>query len=468
MWRNALMLRCMLIIMFHALGARCKDDEAIWLQLKEWVISNKGMVHPSLKSNMTYHRGFPVRGIITTDSHWSWTSVLTIPRSLWVDIDSFPETTAATLPAVCTKMHSPSDGDALKLAAGLALENKKGSESFYYPWLRSLPSLADFHSFFPRLMEPAVHKDFAALPLIDAMWQLQQQDAAIHNCFQAWQREPNSLVASLTWDEISAMLANYRTRALDGSGSPFLIPAMDLMNTENSQNVNTKWSFALEDFTLSTEMAGLQSGAELTEEYCPGCSNFMMMAIWGIFLEDNLNDLDETDTSFCYGDSKSEGMNNTTSGNSSPSLRHAAEEMLDMAHLDSKWRAPRCRAEKVMESEQGPLRCSLARLAWEQCHADWHTNSWHTNSSMNMMQPKANVTGFRSGKSSLRGVGKINIDGDFVTLLSQSFIGAVHPKLLPRNSTRSTHQHPGARSLRTTSHRSIVQDGMMLSTKRVL
>eukprot|EP00746_Dinoflagellata_sp_MGD_P011119 gnl/MRDRNA2_/MRDRNA2_123224_c0_seq1.p1 gnl/MRDRNA2_/MRDRNA2_123224_c0~~gnl/MRDRNA2_/MRDRNA2_123224_c0_seq1.p1 ORF type:complete len:462 (-),score=65.60 gnl/MRDRNA2_/MRDRNA2_123224_c0_seq1:22-1407(-) len=461
MWRNALMLRCMVIVMFHALNVRCKDDEAVWLQLKEWVISNKGTVHPSLKSNMTYHRGFPVRGIITTESHWSWTPVLTVPRSLWIEPTSFPETRDVSLPAVCTRMHSPSDGDSLRFAAGLALENKKGSESFYYPWLRSLPSFADFHSFFPRLMEPTVQRDFAALPLTAAMWKAQQQDAAIQDCFQAWQKEPSSPVSSLTWDDISAMLCNYRTRSLDAGGSGFMIPAMDLMNTENSNNVNTQWSFALEDFTLSTEMAGLESGAELTEEYCPGCSNFLMMAIWGIFLEDNLNDLDEADTSFCHGGSNFQGVSNTTSNKSSamqPSLRYVAEEMLDIPHhQDSKWRAPRCRAEKVMASEQGPLRCSLARLAWEQCHADWHANS-----SMNMLQPK-------EANSKLRGANKISIDGNFVTLLSQSFIGAVHPKLLPCNSSTSTRQHPGAsRSLRMTSHRSIVQDGMMLSTKRVL
>lgn len=464
MWRNALVLRFTVIFMFSAVfsavDARRQEDEVVWMQLKEWVISHHGMVHPGLKSNMTYHRGFPVRGIISTESIWSWTSVLTIPRNLWIDRDTFAETKAVSLPdtEVCRRMHAPTDGDALKFVAGLALENKKGSDSFYYPWLRSLPSFADFHSFLPRLMEPTVRSDFAVLPFVTAMVKAQEQDMAIKQCFEAWQTEPNSLVGSVPWQDISTMLSTYRTRALDGGGMPFMIPAMDLLNTENADKATVHWDIAIDAFTLSTEFGGLHAGAELTEEYCPGCSNFELMAIWGIYLEDNLNDLQDMDTSFCHSNPSSGGVNNFTGSRPSASLRQVTEAMLDIESLslNSNWRAPRCQTERVMALEQGPLRCSLARLAWEQCHAEWNARS-----SVNMMQPKV--------KPKLRGTSNAHIDDAFVTLLSQSFIGAVHPKLLPPNITKSTQRQPnaGRRSSRA-SQRSIVQGGMMLSSKRVL
>jgi len=427
------------------------------------VISNNGMVHPGLKSNMTYHRGFPVRGIISTESLWSWTSVLTVPRSLWLDRDTFKETKAVSLQHIveCRNMHSDMDEETLKFGAGLALENKKGSGSFYFPWLRSLPSWADFHSFLPRLMEPSLRQDFSALPFVTAMTKVQQQDSAMRDCFQAWQKEPYSVVASITWQETSRMLSVYKTRSIDAGGLPFMIPAMDLLNTENSEEASAQWDIAHMEFTLSTQLAGLSAGAELTEEYCPSCSNFELMAIWGIFLEDNLNDVGETDTSFCYNSANSTGKSNLTSDQSPVSLRKATEAMLDFKSqsLSSQWRAPRCQPEKVMSSEQGPLRCSLARLAWEQCHVEW--NRQDGGSSVHLAQ-----------SDSRRAINGTHIDNDFVTLLSQSHIGAVHQRLLPlkkHSVTKGNLRQPSAaRTSKTSLHRSIAHGGMTLSAKRVV
>lgn len=432
----------------------CQDEEAVWLQLKEWVTSNHGMVHPALKSNMTHHRGFPVRGVISTETLWTWTPVLTIPSSLWVDWNTFPQTKTLSLPNTveCQGMHSPTDRDTLKFMAGLALEDKKSTDSFYYPWLRSLPSFADFHSFLPRLMEPSVRKDFAALPFVTAMAKAQEQDTTIKACYQAWQKERNSPVASIDWQDVSKMLSAYRTRAIDGGGGmPFIIPAMDLMNTENGDRANSQWHFASDAFILSTELTGLQAGAELTEEYCPSCSNFVLMAIWGVYLEDNLNDLPEMDTAFCQSHAHSGDRSNFTGSQSSTSLRQVTEAMLDVDSLSSNpsRRAPRCRTEMVEVAEQGPLRCSLARLAWEQCHAEWYARS-----APNITQPKT--------KLKLRGASKTYFGNDFAMLLSQSFIGAVAPKLLSDKSESARRQPTG------TLHRSIVQGGMMLSAKGVL
>lgn len=36
-----------------------------------------------------------------------------------------------------------------------------------------------------------------------------------------------------------------------------------------------------------------------------------------------------------------------------------------------RWKAPRCKPEAVMNSDQGPIRCNLARLAWEYCSSTW-------------------------------------------------------------------------------------------------
>lgn len=215
---------------------------------------------------------------------------------------------------------------------------------------------------------------------------------------------------------------------------------------------NAHWDLAIDTFTLSMEIAGAQAGEELTEEYCSHCSNVEMMAVWGIFLEDNVNAIQKTDTSFCHSTSNSESESNLTRSQSSVSLRKVTEAMLDMkSTTNSNWRAPRCQAEAVVTSEQGPLRCSMARLAWEHCHAEWNRPD-----AVNVVQ------------RNLRGKSNANqIDEDFVTLISQSFIGAVHPKLLHGNTTKSRFgQPPAARGASSGLHRSINQGGMTLSAAR--
>merc|ERR1719311_1197284 len=87
------------------------------------------------------------------------------------------------------------------------------------------------------------------------------------------------------------------------------------------------------------------------------------MKVWGIYLEDNTQKVADATRADCR------------------QLRRATEDALDLGAPgcaasgcgtgEARLTAPRCRAATSKSPEQGPLRCSLARLAWESCSASW-------------------------------------------------------------------------------------------------
>merc|ERR1719161_3397614 len=90
-----------------------------------------------------------------------------------------------------------------------------------------------------------------------------------------------------------------------------------------------------------------------------------MMEIWGLYLELNENPLQTV--ADC-------NTHHEHTRGKFKSLREASEAMLDMSGVDKAikegWKAPRCR-EELLSVEQGPLRCSFARLAFEHCKQEW-------------------------------------------------------------------------------------------------
>lgn len=106
--------------------------------------------------------------------------------------------------------------------------------------------------------------------------------------------------------------------------------------------------------------------------------------------------------------------------------------MLDLKDVDSALKegrnAPRCR-EEVLSLEQGPLRCSYARLAFEHCKMEW------------------GYLGSRMPEYSL--VQKSLDLSSMADLISHSYIHAVHPALLstgrsfPKNLRKSQRNQIG-------------------------
>eukprot|EP00747_Dinoflagellata_sp_TGD_P013905 gnl/TRDRNA2_/TRDRNA2_123000_c0_seq1.p1 gnl/TRDRNA2_/TRDRNA2_123000_c0~~gnl/TRDRNA2_/TRDRNA2_123000_c0_seq1.p1 ORF type:complete len:128 (-),score=16.72 gnl/TRDRNA2_/TRDRNA2_123000_c0_seq1:32-415(-) len=82
-----------------------------------------------------------------------------------------------------------------------------------------------------------------------------------------------------------------------------------------------------------------------------------MLSVWGIYLEDNPNKVNQSN---CRN---RERLRSSTAW---------MLETIDPQKVSHDLTAPRCRESAVQSTKQGPLRCSLARLAWEQCFESWN------------------------------------------------------------------------------------------------
>lgn len=283
-------------------------------------------------------------------------------------LDNFPELQSAPLEelAECKAAQENDDLNTLKMAAALALEERKGNASQFNFYLRGLPTLTDFRTFHPRFMATDLLADFGALPHAQVTPRMQKHDLNIQVCFERWQQVPRSPVSEVHWDDIVLAMARYRTRRYtNGSNQmPVMVPGADLLNTEKLSTVNTVYKISNGTFSLVTNST-IQAGSELYDLYCDNCDNSFMMYVWGVYLEDNPNPIKFPPVD-CTARSN---------GGTAKSLQEAAESVLDLDTLpvaqSEGWTAPRCRASSLASYKQGPLRCSLARLAWEYCGEEW-------------------------------------------------------------------------------------------------
>lgn len=361
------------LLVFFALQAHAEktkgEYESAWREMATLITENGGWVHEGLKSNSTLHGGNEVRGVVASESFPGWTTLLRVPQKLLFTLDNFPELQNAALEELteCKAAHERDDLDTMRIAAALALEERKGNASEFNWYLRGLPTLSDFRTFFPRFMETDLLTDFGELPAAKIAQKQQQHDLDIRACFLRWQQVPRSPVSEVHWDEIVEAMSRYRTRGYNNGSNEMavLVPGADLMNTEKLSRLNVVWKISNGSFSLITNST-VQPGSELYELYCDDCDNSFMMLVWGIYLEDNSNPLKGGPPVDCAARSN---------GGTVKSLQEAAESVLDLDSLPAAqsngWTAPRCHASSLASYKQGPLRCSLARLAWEYCWQEW-------------------------------------------------------------------------------------------------
>lgn len=379
---------------------------------------------------MTSHSGFKIRGIVSDKPLESDQAVLRVPKKLWFTLDKFPDIRDVQLAQVphCGSPLPEAHLRLIKIAGALARERKKGNESFYHAYISQLPTLDDFRSSVPLFMNADLQEDFAGLPLASIATELQIIHGRLRNCFLSWTKAKNSPVVGITSDEFDLAHTLWKTRAFHANGSPVMVPGADFLNTEIPVKINTIWTATKDDFGISTSrFEGTGSGAEMYDWYCEKCDNTIMMASWGTYLEGNPNPL------------KTQAVCHSQIDPSKPrkhgkfkSLRDTSEAMLDLKDVDAALKegrnAPRCR-EEVLSLEQGPLRCSYARLAFEHCKMEW------------------GYLGSRMPEYSL--VQKSLDLSSMADLISRSYIHAVHPALLstgrsfPKNLRKSQRNQIG-------------------------
>lgn len=307
-----------------------------------------------MHGNVTYHGGNEIRGVILSTEATTDAPLLRVPRRLWLTLSNFPVLTEVPLGSLneCAGV----DTYTLKSAVAVALETASGAASFYSPYLEALPTFESYHAFHPRFASEVLLSEFAGLPAAAAVRSQRATDAVLRSCFNAWQGSESPELAvdglrELSLDDLTLALARWRTRCYGiGNDEAALIPASDLLNTARANALNTIWRPTQEEFTLSVAMP-VTANAELYDPYCAQCSNERLLAIWGVYLEDNTIPLEHSALLDCS------------------KLREVTTAAL-LPEDSTSLTAPRCR-EAVLAADQGPLRCNFARLAHESCHRLW-------------------------------------------------------------------------------------------------
>jgi len=215
-------------------------------------------------------------------------------------------------------------------------------------------------------METGLQSDFSALPLVSSVQKAQAADKDAQTCFNSWVKKNDCPARGLTWDQVQLALNWLQTRSFTmyqyfgTQDHNALIPGADMLNTAKAIDSNVEWSSTAEVYTMQTGTPAA-SGHELSDAYCHDCDNNYLMNHWGVFMEDNANPLEERDAQACTGD---EGMH----------MNQLVTAALQDPAAYPGLLSPRCRASTLNE-EQGPMRCCLARLAWENCAKDWKAAS---------------------------------------------------------------------------------------------
>jgi hypothetical protein len=212
-------------------------------------------------------------------------------------------------------------------------------------------------------MNAGLQEDFRSLPVVEFARRTQADEGRIKACFAQWKNEPRSSVKDVNWEEIEGGLSHLRNRGFIVENYPLMIPVVDLINTEQSELVNADVHFNMDVVSLVVSSTWLGSDQELLYGYCQTCNNDVMLSQWGVYLESNANSLPSDHEVECTPSATN------TSSKHSESLQAVASSVLDLQQYQE-GKVPRCKAD-TFKSEQGPLRCSLARLAWEYCGHSW-------------------------------------------------------------------------------------------------
>jgi len=376
------------------LGQGSTDD---FQELTQWLVSEGATVKTELHGDTFQHGGASVRGILSTNELADQTTFLVIPKRLWLVLSNFPQFAGAQLPSKCDLRGVSIKAHELKLAAALASEAQKGDASFFYKYLKTLPTMEQFYSFYPLMMESPLQSDFASLPIVADVQTTLDDLKLVRGCFEKWVKAADSPAKGLTWDQILLGLTWLRTRAFTmfqyfGTQDIIsLIPGADMLNTAKAADLNVAWSSTETEYTMNTDAESVASGTELLDSYCQNeedgkqCHNSEMLKHWGVYLEDNPNSVDH-DAETCTGEV----------GVHMKEVTQAALQEPETA-LSAGWRSPRCHA-STLNMAQGPLRCSLSRLAWETCAEKWGVAPSPNGPLLGLLKMGGQLRGMRAAK----------------------------------------------------------------------
>eukprot|EP00747_Dinoflagellata_sp_TGD_P151427 gnl/TRDRNA2_/TRDRNA2_177207_c2_seq9.p1 gnl/TRDRNA2_/TRDRNA2_177207_c2~~gnl/TRDRNA2_/TRDRNA2_177207_c2_seq9.p1 ORF type:complete len:320 (+),score=26.73 gnl/TRDRNA2_/TRDRNA2_177207_c2_seq9:418-1377(+) len=266
----------------------------------------------------------------------------------------------------------------------MAAQARQKEGSKWHPYLRMLPSLEEYRAKIPQYAEAPLLADFAELPVIkrnkktgQALLDRSPHTQIIGSCLEALQSEGSPELQGLSLLDVALAMQHVQTRWFVGEYGKAVVLPFDLLNTAEAQRINVKAELSKGQVLIRTTRF-VPEGDELLIEY-KDAPNIQMVYDYGIFLEENSNPSKPFMSHYPMDCHVKVGRNGTGS-----SLKEVTK-----AVLERRWEpymvAPRCREEVVLASDQGPLRCSLARLAWELCGDTWYPKTQTLRSKTNAL-----------------------------------------------------------------------------------
>eukprot|EP00929_Paragymnodinium_shiwhaense_P079716 TRINITY_DN41552_c0_g1_i3.p1 TRINITY_DN41552_c0_g1~~TRINITY_DN41552_c0_g1_i3.p1 ORF type:complete len:402 (-),score=79.58 TRINITY_DN41552_c0_g1_i3:493-1698(-) len=126
----------------------------------------------------------------------------------------------------------------LDMALYLAAERRRGADSFWYPWIRVMPTPEDYAAFHPFYAPSEVLQKYSAIPVVD-MLRLDNKDLVTTWAeLQPWLQKN---APDVTFDDFKWASASFYTRGftlLEGNETVAMAPFIDMCNTRADNAVN--------------------------------------------------------------------------------------------------------------------------------------------------------------------------------------------------------------------------------------
>jgi len=120
------------------------SSDSAWSDVTAWLKNGGAVVSSKAAGNLTLHGGSSIRGVIATEAMDVGEILLSIPKKLWMHLDNFQVPYLYQLE--CN--NAEFDDESLQAAVAVALEKKKGENSTWHAYLKDLPSLENYQSFY--------------------------------------------------------------------------------------------------------------------------------------------------------------------------------------------------------------------------------------------------------------------------------------------------------------------------------
>jgi len=324
------------------------SPEKDWTEVANYLRVGGATISSDVSMGLREHGGILIRGLVATRDIPKSTKLFSVPKKLMITLDNYPDLLAAE-PA-CSSTVGSSRLQSLKEIVAVALEKQRGNNL----WLKQMPSLTEFQEFHPVLAGLRVQRDFQWLPLMERMHGKNARDGQQldKSCFDSWKRSsaaPPGL-SGVNWGaDMQLALASWQSREYGSLRTKYnrMVPP-DFANCTYADGVNMEYFCDESDTWSFWTTRDVKAGEELFEDYCSR-DNEKNMESFGVYLEDNPTKPPTLDGSACRA------------------LQPMIQKSLDAPLPGNTARVPKCKVTISSDPDQGPLRCNLARLAYEQC-----------------------------------------------------------------------------------------------------